>query len=156
MKLPLNEKMAYVKKLVQLHLRPIALVKDMVTDSAVRRLIYEASDDLEDLMLLCRADVTSKNVEKVKQYLQNFDKIETKIKEIEAKDHLRNFQPVITGKCIIQAFGLKPSKIVGTIKEALKEAILDGKIRNTYEESYAYMLKIGELQGLCPIVKSNA
>ncbi len=144
LKLPLNEKMLYVQKLVKLHLRPIALVKDKVTDTAIRRLIYEAGDDLEDLMLLCRADITSKNQEKIAQYLHNFDLVEKKIKIVEEKDHIRNLQPIITGKDIMQAFNLKPSKEVGMIKEAIKEAILEGIIQNTYEEAYAYMIDIGK------------
>ncbi len=147
MKLSLQDKMLYVQKLVRLHLRPIALVKEKVTDTAVRRLLYEAGDDLEDLMLLCRADITSKNQQKVEEYLNNFDLVEKKIKLVEEKDHIRYLQPMITGKDIMQAFQIPPSKMVGTIKEAIKEAILEGKIKNTYPETYAYMLVLGrELQ----------
>ncbi|MEL6539583.1 MAG: HD domain-containing protein [Bacteroidota bacterium] len=148
LKLPLRDHMAYVRKLVRLHLRPIAIAKDEVTDSAVRRLMYEAGDDLEDLILLCRADVTSKNDTKVKQYLQNFDKVEAKVQRVEEKDALRNFRPVITGEIIMKAFGLKPSKLVGDIKTAVREAILDGEIQNKYEIAYPYMLRLGAAHGL--------
>ena len=148
MKLPMQGNMAYVQKLVRLHLRPIALAKKEVTDSAIRRLIYEAGDALEDLMLLCRADITSKNEAKVKSYLQNFDKVEEKIQLVEAKDHIKNFQPVITGKMIMHTFGLQPSKLVGEIKEAIKEAILEGIIKNEYEEACQYMLTLGSARGL--------
>ncbi len=148
MRLPLQENMAYVQKLVRLHLRPIALAKEEVTDAAIRRLVYEAGDTLEDLMLLCRADITSRNDTKVKQYLQNFDRVEDKVRAVEEKDTLRNFQPVITGEIIMQTFDLKPSKLVGEIKEALKEAVLEGEIKNEYEEAYAYMLQLGKARGL--------
>lgn len=147
LRLPLQEKMAYVQKLVRLHLRPIVLSQDIVTDSAVRRLVYEAGNELEDLMLLCRADITSNNPGRVKHYLQNFDKVEEKIKEVEAKDQIKNLQPVITGEIIMQTFQLPPSRIVGEIKVALKEAILEGEIRNNYEEAYAYMLRLGQQYG---------
>lgn len=150
MRLPLNAKMNYVQKLVKLHLRPIALVKDIVTDSAVRRLVYEAGDDLEDLMLLARADITSKNHDRVQRYLNNFDIVEAKIKAVEEKDAIRNFQPVITGEIIMKTFDLKPSRVIGEIKEAIKEAMLDGKIRNQYEEAYAYMVALGKEKGLKP------
>jgi poly(A) polymerase len=148
MKLPMQENMAYVQKLVRLHLRPIALAQKEVTDSAVRRLIYEASDALEDLMLLCRADITSKNDTKVKRYLQNFDRVEEKIHLVEEKDALRNFQSVITGEIIMETFGLKPSKLVGEMKEAIKEAVLEGEVKNEYEEAYQYMLALGAACGL--------
>ena len=155
MKLPLNEKMTYVQKLVRLHLRPIALVKDSVTDSAVRRLLYEAGDDVEDLMLLCRADITSNNPEKIRRYLQNFDKVEEKIRWVATKDQFRNFQPVITGNMIMQAFQLKPSRLVGEIKKAVREAILEGEIRNQQEEAYQYMLHVGKEKGLQPLTSCN-
>ena len=148
MKLPMQENMAYVKKIVRLHLRPIALAQEEVTDTAIRRLIYEAGNDLEDLMLLCRADITSKNDAKVKRYLQNFDQVEKKMQWVEEKDALRNFQPVITGDTIMQIFGLKPSSLVGELKEAIKEAVLQGEIKNEYEEAYHYLLALGKARGL--------
>ncbi|MHA7877423.1 MAG: CCA tRNA nucleotidyltransferase [Bacteroidota bacterium] len=151
MKLPMQDNMAYVKKLVRLHLRPVALAQEEVTDAAVRRLIYEAGNAIEDLMLLCRADITSRNDAKVKRYLQNFDKVEEKIRLVEAKDALRNFQPVITGAIIMQTFGIKPSRLVGELKEAIKEAILEGEIKNEYEEAYPYLLVLGKARNLRPI-----
>lgn len=150
MKLPMNEKMLFVQKLVRLHLRPIALVKETVTDSAIRRLLFETGDDIDALMLLCKCDITSKNNDKVKRYLANFEKVEEKLKEVEAKDHLRNFQPVITGEIIMQTFNLPPSKMVGDIKIGLREAILEGIIKNEYEEAFAFLLQLGRKFGLSP------
>ncbi|HEY4650563.1 MAG TPA: HD domain-containing protein [Pontibacter sp.] len=153
LKLPLNEHMKFVQKLVKLHLRPIALVKETVTDSAIRRLLFETGDDIDALMKLCRADITSKNDTKVKRYLQNFDKVEKRLVEVEESDKLRNFQPVITGEIIMETFDLKPSKTVGELKEILTEAILEGKVKNEFEEAYTYLLNAGERKGL-PIVKN--
>ncbi|WP_419241916.1 CCA tRNA nucleotidyltransferase [Cardinium endosymbiont of Nabis limbatus] len=138
-----KEVLGYVQKLVRLHLRPIALAKE-VTDTAIRRLLYEVGDDLEDLFLLCRADITSKNEIKVQQYLANFDRVQKRVLEVEVRDKIRNFQPVITGSIIMETFALKPSAQVGLIKEAIKEAILEGKIKNEYQEAFDYMLRIGK------------
>jgi len=148
LKLPMNEHMAFVQKLVRLHLRPIALVKEEVTDSAIRRLLFEAGEATDALMILCRADVTSKNNEKVARYLRNFEKVAKKMEEVEAKDQVRNFQPPISGDEIIRVFQLTPGPLVGEIKDQIKDAILDGVIRNDREEAYRFMMEIASQKGL--------
>jgi poly(A) polymerase len=147
LKLPMGPNMLFVQKLVKLHLRPIALVHE-VTDSAVRRLLYEAGDDVDGLMKLCRADITSKNVDKVAKYLRNFERVEKKMVELEEKDRVRNFQPPITGDEIIRWFSLTPGPIVGEIKEQIKDAILDGVIHNDREEAIQFMIGIARQRGL--------
>jgi len=148
LRLPLDEKMKFVQKMVLLHLRPISLTKENITDSAIRRLIFDAGDDLESLLLLCDADITSKNEEKVKRYKENLKLVLQKIREVEERDHIRNWQPPISGELIMQTFGIKPSREVGSIKDAIKDAILDGVIQNDYDAAYSLMLEKGKALGL--------
>ena len=148
LKLPLNDRMKFVQKLVQLHLRPIVLAQDTITDSAVRRLLFEAGDDSEALMLLCKADVTTKNEYKVKRYRQNFELVQQKLKDVEERDRIRNWQPPVTGTDIMQLFNIGEGREVGIIKKQIREAILEGDIPNTREAALNFTIKKGEEIGL--------
>lgn len=152
-RLPTDHKMRFVKKLVELHLRPISLTKENITDSAIRRLLFDAGDDIDALMTLCKADITSKNKQKVKRFLDNFEMVKYRLEEVEASDKIRNWQPPITGEMVMEAFGLPPCKQVGDIKNAIKDAILDGVIENSQEAAHQFMINTAASMGIYPVKK---
>ncbi len=155
LRLPLGEPMKFVQKMVDLHMRPIVLSEDVVTDSAVRRLLFDAGDDIDKLMLLCESDITSANREKVKRFSDNFQLVRRKLKELEEKDRIRNFQPPVDGEEIMRVFGIPPCNVIGELKSQIKDAILDGKIANEHDAAYQLLLKIAAERGLYPVERSN-